>query len=228
MNFAGWQKTSLIDYPGSISTVLFTSGCNWKCIYCHNYQAITDPRNLVNEDKIKDFILERKNKIEAVVVSGGEPTLQTDLIDFLKWLKQTKLKIKLDTNGWNPEILGKILKLKLVDYVAMDIKTSFKKYYDITQVKIDEEKIKRSIFLLKNSDVDYEFRTTVFRNLVETEDLKEICGLVEGSKKYFLQNYVYQKSIKNGEKLKSYTEGELSALIDFLKCNYKIERIEKR
>lgn len=228
MNFAGWQKTSLIDYPGSISTVLFTSGCNWKCIYCHNYQAITDPRNLVNEDKIKDFILERKNKIEAVVVSGGEPTLQTDLIDFLKWLKQTKLKIKLDTNGWNPRILEKILEQNLVDYVAMDIKTSFKKYYDITRIKIDEEKIRRSIFLLKNSEIDYEFRTTVFRDFVEIGDLEEICRLIYGSKKYFLQSYVYQKSIKGGEKIKSYSEDQLYVLIDFLRRNYKIEKIEMR
>ena len=228
MKIAGWQKTSLVDYPGEISTVLFTSGCNWKCFYCHNYKMVTDPKNLVDENEIKNYIWQHRGKLDAVVVSGGEPTIQPDLIDFLKWLRGTGLKIKLDTNGSNPEVIKKILDKKLVDYIAMDVKSGIKNYGKITKLKIDFENIGRSIRLTMNSKIDYEFRTTVFKKFVELEDLEEIGKLINGAKKYFLQNYVYRKSIKNGKKILSYSEVELKNTIKVLKSEFTFGEIGVR
>jgi len=225
MRFVGWQKTSLIDYPKSISTVLFTSGCNWKCFYCHNYKLVTDNRNLIDENEIKKYILERSNKLDAVVVSGGEPTLQPDLIEFLVWLRKTGLKVKLDTNGWNFNALKNILDKKLVDYIAMDIKTSFDKYEKITKVLVDKNEIIRSINLIKNGEVDYEFRTTVFKEFVELDDLKEIGKLINGAEKYFLQNYVYRESIKNGNKIMNYTDDRLRKMVEVLKKEFNFGKI---
>ena len=228
MKIAGWQKTSLVDYPGEISTVLFTSGCNWKCFYCHNYQLVTNPKILVDENEVKNYIWQHRGKLDAVVVSGGEPTIQPDLIDFLKWLRGTGLKIKLDTNGSNPEVIKKILDKKLVDYIAMDVKSGIKNYGKITKLKIDFENIGRSIRLTMNSKIDYEFRTTVFKKFVELEDLEEIGKLINGAKKYFLQNYVYRKSIKNGKKILSYSEVELKNTIKVLKSEFTFGEIGVR
>jgi pyruvate formate lyase activating enzyme len=228
MRFSGWQKTSLIDYPGNVSTVLFTFGCNWKCFYCHNYQMVTNPKNLIDENEIKDYIWQRRKKLDAVVVSGGEPTLQSDLIDFLVWLRTTGLKIKLDTNGWNPNILKDIFKSKLVDYIAMDIKSSENNYKKIVKVDINFDQIKKSIRLIMDSGIDYEFRTTVFKKWVELDDLEEIEKLINGAKKYFLQNYVYRESIKNGESILSYSDEELEKIVKILRQKFLIKEIGVR
>jgi pyruvate formate lyase activating enzyme len=225
MRFSGWQKTSLIDYPGNVSTVLFTFGCNWKCFYCHNYQMVTNPKNLIDENEIKDYIWQRRKKLDAVVVSGGEPTLQIDLIDFIVWLRTTGLKIKLDTNGWNSNILKDIFKRKLVDYVAMDIKSSENNYKKITKVYINFDQIKKSIRLIMNSGIDYEFRTTIFKKWVELDDLEEIGKLINGTKKYFLQNYVFRESIKNGKSILRYSDEELEKVVKILKQRFSIKEI---
>jgi pyruvate formate lyase activating enzyme len=225
MKIAGWNKISLIDYPGKVSTIVFTSGCNWKCFYCHNYQMVTDKRNLVDESEIKNYIWQRRKKLDAVVVSGGEPTLQPDLVDFLVWLRKTELKIKLDTNGWSPEILEDILEKDLVDYVAMDIKSGENNYSEIVGVKINFENIKKSIRLIMKSEIDYEFRTTVFKKWVELDDLKEIGELINGAKKYFLQNYVYRESIKNGKSILNHSEEELEKVVKILRQKFSIKEI---
>jgi pyruvate formate lyase activating enzyme len=225
MKIAGWQITSLIDYPGKISTVLFTSGCNWKCFYCHNYKMVTSIKNLVDENEIKDYLWQKRNKLDAVVISGGEPTLQSDLIKFLKCLKKMKLKIKLDTNGSKPEIIKNILDGNLVDYVAMDIKSGIKKYDEIIRTKIDFKNVKKSIELIMKSGIDYEFRTTVFKIWVNLVDLREIGKIINGAKKYFLQNYVYRESIENGKNILSYSEEELEEMIMILKSEFKFGEV---
>jgi len=189
---------------------------------------VTDKRNLVDESGIKNYIWERKLKLDAVVVSGGEPTLQSDLINFLVWLRTVGLKIKLDTNGSNPEVIKNILDKKLVDYVAMDIKSGYKNYSEIVGAKIDFNDIKKSIGLIMESEIDYEFRTTVFKNWVDLDDLKEIGKLIDGAKKYFLQNYVYRESIKDGKKILSYSEEELKDIINVLRSEFKFGDIGMR
>ncbi len=190
MNIVGWQKVSLIDYPGKIATILFTPGCNYNCYYCHNTDIIRDnPEHiLIDKQEIIDYINKRKSMIDALVISGGEPTLQADLIGFIKKIKETGLLIKLDTNGTRPEILRSIIDEKLLDYIAMDIKAPFEKYSNTVCAETDIQKIKESIDLIINSAPDYEFRTTVSPDLT-SDDLEVMASYIKGSKKYVLQQY---------------------------------------
>ena len=131
MKFAGIVKNSFVDFPGQIATVVFTSGCNFNCWYCHNRELIPRSEGKIDESEVFDFLNSRKGMIDGVVVSGGEPTLHEEIYDFIKKIKNLGLKVKLDTKGTNPEVLGKLLGENLLDYVAMDIKTSFSNYEKI-------------------------------------------------------------------------------------------------
>src|SRR5690554_5488754 len=164
MKIIGFQKTSLIDYPGKIVSIIFTQGCNFKCPYCHNSDLIFF-QSVNNEyfphDYIFSFLKKRKGLIDGVSITGGEPTLQPDLYNFIVKIKDINLNIKLDTNGSNPELIKSLIDDKLIDYIAMDIKGPLDKYECIIDNKINTDKIIKSISLIKNSKVDYEFRTTV-------------------------------------------------------------------
>lgn len=187
----GLQKTSLIDYPPYTSSVVFIGGCNFRCGYCQNHDLVLNPKDLptIDEKQICDFLEDRKDWVDAVVITGGEPTLYPELIDFIRSLKKMNLRIKLDTNGTNPDLLWDMLEEKLLDYVAMDIKSPLDMYDYITLVPIDHEKIKRSISLLINSDVDYEFRTTVLPSMLKKNDIMRIGELINGAKRFYLQQF---------------------------------------
>ncbi|MGC8971837.1 MAG: anaerobic ribonucleoside-triphosphate reductase activating protein, partial [bacterium] len=164
MLIGGLQKFSLIDYPGKISAVIFTKGCNFRCPYCHNPElVIFDGKDLIEEDYIFSFLREKRGKLDGVVLTGGEPTLQSDLINFLKEIKGLGFFTKLDTNGSNPEVIERLLEEKILDYIAMDIKANLEKYNDVTHSNVDIEKIKKSIDIIMHSGIDYEFRTTIVR-----------------------------------------------------------------
>ncbi|MDD4210852.1 MAG: anaerobic ribonucleoside-triphosphate reductase activating protein [Clostridia bacterium] len=192
MEIAGYIKTSFVDYPDKICTTVFTAGCNMNCWYCHNNQLLSG-KHLNFYEEVMEHLNKRRGQIDAVTVSGGEPTLNKHLEEFIKEVKALGYLIKLDTNGLKPNILKNLLDHNLLDYVAMDIKAPFSKYEKITQVKIDENKIKASIELLKNSNIEYEFRTTFSPDL-NLDDIKEIAKLAEGCKNFSLQAY---KSVKN-------------------------------
>lgn len=192
MKIAGFVKNSFVDYPENISAVVFTSGCNFNCWYCHNKWLIEGEIAKISPKEIFDFLKNRLGFLDGVVITGGEPTLQKDLIDFIKKIKKLNYKIKLDTNGTNPEILKKLLNEKLLDYVAMDLKTTLSKYDVLTGKKVDIKKIKQSIDLILNSEIDYEFRTT-FVPGVEISDIEEMVKLIKGAKNYYLQKYNPQK-----------------------------------
>ena len=174
MIIGGFQRFSLIDYPDKISAIVFTQGCNFRCPYCHNPELV-DPKNSANirlkEDEILSFLDRRKGKLNAVTITGGEPLLQSDLSAFLSAIKRLRYLVKLDTNGSFPSRLKKIIELKSVDYIAMDIKTSLDKYHQVIKRKIDTRKILDSIRLVMDSGLDYEFRTTVVKALFEKDDL---------------------------------------------------------
>ncbi len=192
MKITGFQKTSLIDYPGHIVSIIFTQGCSFKCPYCHNSDLISPDskdKEYFPVEYIYSFISNRKGLIDGISITGGEPTLQPDLYDFITEVKSMGLKIKLDTNGSNPEILEPLLKENLLDYIAMDVKASLFDYEDIINAKININSIIRSISLIQNSAIQYEFRTTVVPGLHDIEQLKEIAILLKGSKKYFIQNF---------------------------------------
>ena len=208
MYIAGLQKTSLIDYPGKITAIIFVFGCNFSCCYCHNPELVKPklkPEEISEEIFFK-FLEKRKNVLDAVTVTGGEPTLYKDLPEFLAKIKTQGFLVKLDTNGTNPKMLKELIDKKLVDYIAMDIKAPLKKYKKITGKQVDVEKIKKSIDLImnyelrtKNYELDYEFRTTVLPALHTKEDIIENAKLIKGAKKYFLQNFVARDKLLNSK-----------------------------
>lgn len=171
MKITNYIKTSFIDYPGLISCVIFTKGCNMSCEYCHNKEFM-NLDNLIDEEEIFKFLKKRKEHLDAVVISGGEPTLQNDIVSFCKKIKEYQLKIKLDTNGSNPSIIKELMTDKLIDYIAMDIKTSPVNYSKICGLNFS--KVKESIELIKH--YNGEFRTTMFPGVTEQdiEDIKDI------------------------------------------------------
>jgi pyruvate formate lyase activating enzyme len=191
----GFQKNSLIDFPGKISSVVFTKGCNFKCPYCHNPELISFEKDefIVDTDEIFDFLKKRKGFIDAVVITGGEPCLQTDIIDFAKKIKNLGFLLKLDTNGSRPEVVEKLLKENLLDLIAMDIKTLFNNYDDLTNEKNMEEKLKTSVSLIMNSGVDYYFRTTCAPPFVTKENFSEVIAQIKGAKKYVIQKFNNKK-----------------------------------
>ena len=196
MKIGGFLKQSFIDYPGLISAVIFTSGCNFNCWYCHNAQLINNNfKTDISLKQIYDILKERKDFLDGVVISGGEPTLQPDLKDVVLQLKQMNFKIKLDTNGTNPNILQELLNENLLDYVAMDIKTSLKKYNKIINAYKDfDNEIKKSIEILKNSKIEYEFRTT-FSPDISIFDIQEVANLARGAKNFYLQKYTAENVV---------------------------------
>ena len=181
--------TSLIDYPGHIACTIFTSGCNYNCWYCHNNKLITQVENKVDETDLLDKLKQRKDFLDGLVICGGEPTLQEDLEQFIVKVRALGYKVKLDTNGTNPQVIKSLLGKNLLDYVAMDIKAPFDKYESVLGGKVDISKIKSSIELLKGCGVDYEFRTTFSPDL-SLDDIREIAKSIKGSSRYFIQQYV--------------------------------------
>lgn len=198
MHFKGITKQSLADYPGEISAILFTGGCNFRCPFCHNRQLVINLRELqeidgLTADDAIEFLKERRAFLDAIVISGGEPTLHNDLPDFIRQVKELAYLIKLDTNGTNPVMLEKLIRDKLVDYVAMDVKAplEFKKYQKACSKLSMEEffHLRSSIQLLKNADIYVEFRTTVVPALHEFEDILDIAKYLGNNANYTLQQF---------------------------------------
>lgn len=187
MRIANYMKNSFIDYPGKICTIVFTAGCNMNCWYCHNNQLL-DGQYPDKTEEVLEFLKTRVGKIDAVTISGGEPTLQKNIKEFIKKVKAMGFLVKLDTNGLNPKVLEMLLKDNLLDYVAMDVKAPFNKYESIVRVPIDFSKLQASIDLLKQSKINYEFRTTFSPDLT-LDDIEEIGKIVEGAKNFSLQVY---------------------------------------
>jgi len=195
MIIKGFIGTSLIDYPNTIACVVFLGKCNYKCPFCHNYELVIDKylekSPDISEEEILKKISIRQKFIEGVVITGGEPTLDGNVIEFIRKIKEVDpaIKIKLDTNGSNPDIIKSIISEGIVDYIALDIKTSKEKYDSATMTKNSYLKVNDSIKMLLKSNQDYEFRTTVVPNIVEKKDLIKIGELIKGAKRYILQQY---------------------------------------
>jgi len=191
MKIAGLQKTSLIDYPGKVSAIIFTQGCPFRCGYCYNPGLLPlNSDDLFNTEEVLKFLERRSDVLDALVITGGEPTLQKDLPQFIKKVKDLNYLVKLDSNGTNPEMLKYLIKEKLIDYFAMDIKAPVKKYRQVVNVDIDPKIIKKSIRVIKNSDVDYEFRSTVLPALHSETDIIDMAKSIKGAKKYYLQKFL--------------------------------------
>ena len=209
MEISGLIKNSFVDYPKNIACVVFTAGCNMNCWYCHNHDLISETKGVIDEDYIFNLLEERKKFLDGVVITGGEPTLQPDLKDFIKKVKEIGLKVKLDTNGTNLTLLKDLVESGLIDYVAMDVKAPLNKYNKITTVPNLQE-IKDSIEYIKNCGLDYEFRTTFAPNLT-MDDIRELINDIGCVKNYALQQYRKPEHILK-EILPPHLPSELNAL----------------
>ncbi len=215
MNILGIEKSSFIDYPGNICTVIFTGGCNFRCPYCHNSSIVKDAGDKIEEEKIIEFLKSRKKFIDALCISGGEPTIQKGLYGFINRVKGEGFDIKLDTNGTNPGILKKLIDEELIDYAAMDIKAPLGKYSLVAQTPVVLEDIQKSIDILLENKIDYEFRTTVCKELLNIEDIGIIAGEIKGCNTYAIQNFRDGETILAGQdKFTPYSDEELEEIRD--------------
>ena len=223
MLIGGLQKTSLIDYPDKVSAVIFTAGCNFRCHFCHNPELVDkiDKKSLIKSQQVFEFLNKRKKTLDAVVITGGEPTLHQDLPEFIQKIKDMGLLVKLDTNGTNPKMLKKLIKRQLVDYIAMDIKAPLPKYAKVVKLKASKGKIGKSIKLIMKSGRAYEFRSTILPKLHTPEDILEMAKLIKGADKYFLQKFVPAQKLNNPEfsQLKAFSHKQMQELVKLCK-NY--------
>lgn len=216
MNIAGVQKVTLLDYPGKVACEIFTQGCNFECPFCQNSSLIPITNTgEFSEEEIFEYLNLRKNILDGVVITGGEPTVQKDLKAFIKKIKDLGLLVKLDTNGGNPKVLQELIDEKLVEYVAMDIKNIFNKYNITAGKKINLDNIKKSIEILKASKIDYEFRTTIIKEMHSLDDIVSICKLV-GDAKYYLQNFEDSENVID-HSLHGFSREELLFIDKYLK-----------
>lgn len=213
MNIQFYQKLTLLDYPSKTACTVFTYGCNLRCPFCHNASLVTRPaEEKVDEEEFMKFLDKRKNLLDGVCITGGEPLLQPDIERFISDIKAKGFLVKLDTNGFFPDKLKSVLDAGLVDYVAMDIKNSPEKYALTCGIeKVDMEKIFKSVDILKNSGVDFEFRTTAVKGFHEISDFESIGKWLSGKSKYYIQ--CFKDSGDTIEKnLSAFSENELETL----------------
>lgn len=189
MKIGGLQHTSLLDYPDCISAIIWTVDCNFRCPFCYNKTLVEGTASLIAEEDIFAFLRKRKGVLEALVISGGEPLLQKDIVPFIQKVKELDYFVKIDTNGSCPDVLEDLLKQDLVDYVAMDVKAPKNKYEKLTGVKTDISTIQRSINLIMEKAKGYEFKTTFVPDLLKKEDIISIAKWLKGAKSYYLQQF---------------------------------------
>lgn len=219
MVIKGLQKLTLLDYPGRLACTVFLGGCNFRCPFCHNASLVLPGRSSENisEEEFLSFLDRRRGMLEGVCISGGEPTLYSELPTFIEKIRARGYSVKLDTNGSHPDLLFSLINAGLVDYVAMDIKNSKKKYGVTVGIDgFDVTPIERSAELLLRGEVDFEFRTTVVRELHTADDIREIGRWLAGSEKFFLQPFKDSGDIiSNG--MSAYSEAEMSSLLDIFR-----------
>ena len=190
MKISGLQKLTLLDYPGKMACTVFTYGCNFRCGFCHNALLVTEENSSnISEDEFFAFLKKRQGILEGVCISGGEPTLQPDLKEFIIKVRSLGYATKLDTNGPNPRLLKSLIEENLLDYVAMDIKHSIDKYREICGCEVDTDAIRESISIIIESGIDHEFRTTTVKEYHSAEDFEAMADLIKGDSKYFLQHF---------------------------------------
>ena len=210
MRIIGFEKLTLVDYPAKVACILFCGGCNMRCPYCHNGELVLHPDYFppFSDDEIFSYLKKRKGILDAVVISGGEPTLQEGLGEYMARIKDEGLLVKLDTNGTRPDVIRSLIDDHLVDYIAMDVKNSIDSYAATVGIKgFDSTSVMESISLLKEGMVDYEFRTTVTKETHKQENFIALASLLEGAKAYYLQNYVpNENTIEKGNTPLSYDE----------------------
>ncbi|MBQ6462653.1 MAG: anaerobic ribonucleoside-triphosphate reductase activating protein [Pseudobutyrivibrio sp.] len=219
MLILGLQKTTLLDFPGKVASTIFTGGCNFRCPFCHNSELVFPPKDALSYslDEIFEHLTSKKKILDGVCITGGEPTLHMDLPDFIKQIKDLGLLVKLDSNGTNPDMLKYLIDNRLVDYIAMDIKTTRAKYNDIAcMTNFDIKPIESSISILMEGKIDYEFRTTVMKECHSKDDMQSIGQWLAGAKAYYIQSYKESEQVINPI-FSSHSIETLNEFVDILK-----------
>jgi pyruvate formate lyase activating enzyme len=224
LEIKGMEKLSAIDYPGRTCCIVFLAGCNFRCPYCHNPDLIERPDKLesMTEDEVIGFMESRRKWLDGVCVTGGEPCLHEGLEGFFRKVKEAGFLIKLDTNGTNPEMVERLLKEGLVDYIAMDIKAPPERYSEITRSDVDIEKVRKTAEVMMKSGVEYEFRTTVVPRLFGKDDMESIGKWLRGARRFFLQGFHGGKTLdKEFGKEAAFSEKELERIADVARKYFK-------
>ncbi|MCA9357468.1 anaerobic ribonucleoside-triphosphate reductase activating protein [Candidatus Nomurabacteria bacterium] len=218
MKLGGLQQCSLIDYPGHICAVVFTIGCNFHCPYCHNPELVNETAEEIDVEEFFSFLKKRVGLLDGVTVTGGEPTVHTDLLQFIGRIKELGFKVKLDSNGTNPDMLKEAVAANLIDYIAMDIKSPLARYSETVARPTDVASIKASIDWLRSGTVPYEFRTTVIKSFLSTDDFHIIGQEIAGAKNYYLQKFIPTKLL-NPSFLKktTYSDDEFVTIAEIMK-----------
>jgi len=221
MLLKGLQKLTLLDFPDKMACTVFTGGCNFLCPFCHNASLVIGERIKetppILEEEFFDFLKKRRGILEGVCISGGEPTLQHDLKDFIKRIKELGYLIKLDTNGYRPEVLKSLIDEGLIDYVAMDIKASKDSYGIAVGIEnFDISPIEKSVEILRGESITFEFRTTLLKGLHTEEDIKKIGEWLKGTERYFLQNFKDSGDLIS-DKFVGYDEKQTLSLLNTLR-----------
>lgn len=228
MKIHGFQKTTLLDYPEHVAATIFLGGCNFRCPFCHNGQLVLAPafQPTIPEEEVFDYLEKRRGILEGVCITGGEPTLQEELADFIRRLKGLGYLVKLDTNGSRPKVLEQLLQEGLLDYVAMDIKASPDNYAAAAGLEeLDFDKVRQSIRLLLESGISYEFRTTVVKGIHTLEEFEEIGRLLKGCRAYFLQGFRESESMV-GQGCQAFSTPEMEKMAEL--AGKYIDRVELR
>lgn len=221
MEIHGFRKTTLLDYPEHLSCVLFLGHCNFRCPFCHNSDLVLSPSTqpIISEEEVLSYLKKRQGILEGVCITGGEPSLQSDLPAFIAKIKKLNYKVKLDTNGYQPSVIKKLCEENLIDYIAMDIKNSKTHYAKTTGLPfIKMENIEESVSYLLENHVKYEFRTTVTKELHSRDDLIEIGKWLKGCSSYYLQAYKESPGVISPV-FSSYSKEELLSLKTLI-CEY--------
>ena len=212
MKFGGLQKTTLLDYPGRLACTVFTNGCNFKCPFCHNSSLALGTAKPITEEKILSFLKKRRGILDGICITGGEPLIHDDIIDFIEAVHELGYSVKLDTNGSYPDRLQELIDRSLIDYVAMDIKNSPDKYALSCGADIEVSDIRKSIEILMQGKIPYEFRTTVVKELHTKEDIHQIGKRIAGAQKFYLQQFKDSPEVLQAG-FSAYSKDEMKELI---------------
>ena len=227
MKIHGLQKLTLLDFPEVVACTVFLGGCDFRCPFCHNAELLDGSAEAICDEKdLLDFLWKKKGLLDGVVITGGEPTLRPDLGKLIQEIKEIGYKVKLDSAGYHPDVLGELLGKGNIDYVAMDIKNSRERYAETVGLdELDFSKIEKSISLLRSGSTEYEFRTTVLKQFHDADSFKGIAELIDGAPKYFIQSFIDRETVPFAG-LEAYTKEELEAFAEIVKPH--VEKIEIR
>ena len=229
MTFGGWQKISLLDFPGKISSILFTNGCVFRCSFCYNPGLVEPPfKTVINEETVLKYLAERAKVLEGVVITGGEPAIHADLPEFLRKVKLLGYPVKLDTCGYLPHVLERLIGEKLIDYVAMDIKAPLAQYAVVTRVPVNTDFILKSISMIMSSGIPYEFRSTLVDGVHSAENIIEMARLISGADVYYLQPFQTSTALLNPDFLSKRAPARDKLEVTAARCRKYVKRCEIR